>query len=78
MVNEKLIEAFNTVHNIRSPLSIVLSRVNSVLAMLPPDSEQYAKLAKTLTSIDRMNEQITAAMGILKENMTEEDLAHLM
>lgn len=78
MVNEKLIEAFNTVHNIRSPLSIVLSRVNSVLAMLPPDSEQYTKLAKTLTSIDRMNEQITAAMGLLKENMTEEDLAHLM
>ncbi|MCF0165976.1 MAG: hypothetical protein HUJ89_02195 [Bacteroidales bacterium] len=78
MQNETLVKAYNEVHNIRTPLSIVLSRVNAALEMLPAGSEAHTKLAKTLPSIQRMNEQISAAMALIKQVVPEEDLEHLV
>ncbi|MCQ2058254.1 MAG: hypothetical protein MJY71_00285 [Bacteroidaceae bacterium] len=78
MLNQNLIDAFNAVHNVRSPLSIVLSRINIVISMLPEDSPERQKLEKCLPSIDRMNELISGAMASIKQNLTQEDMEHLI
>lgn len=62
------------VHDLRSPLLIVMNRINSVLPSLKDDQQTYNKLHASLSQIDKMSEMITSVLKQMNSDNVEEQI----
>lgn len=72
--DNKIEQIARTVHDLRSPLFIVMNRINTALDALADKKSDHDKLSAALPQIDKMTEMINTVLSQVKEENSDYQL----